>query len=72
MPMLIEHRGYTIEVTAVRNDALWAANVSIEPANGGPTAWREKGEIDGAGSQSDAEAAGVQWGRYRIDLLFTD
>jgi hypothetical protein len=66
--MKIEYRGYAIEVTAKRKDGLWAADVCIGPLIGDPTALRQKGEVDGADSEGDAEVAGVQWGRYRVDL----
>ena len=68
-PMKTEYRGYKIDVTAAKHeDGVWTAKVYIGPVIENPKAFREMGEIDGAYSQSDAEAAGVQWGKYRIDL----
>ncbi len=29
---------------------------------------RQKSELDGAGSEGHAEIAGLQWGKYRVDL----
>ena len=66
--MKIEYRSHTIDVMAIRNDSFWTAEVCIESVIGGPTPLRENGEIDGAGTLSDAEVAGIEWGKYRIDL----
>ena len=66
--MKIEYRGYTIEVTPKQTDGLWAADVCIEPQIGDPAALRQKSELDGAGSEGHAEIAGLQWGKYRVDL----
>lgn len=67
--MEIEYRGYTIEVMAIGSGDIWAADVCIKPVSKGTKALAEKGEIDGAANQSDAEYAGLQWGKYRIDLF---
>ena len=67
--MNIEYRGHSIEVTATEKDALWVVDVCIEALNKCPAAFGETGEIDGATNQSDAEIAGLQWGKYRVDLF---
>ena len=44
--------------TAKHADGLWTATVYIGPVIENPKAFREMGEVDGADSQGDAEAAG--------------
>ena len=68
-PMKIDYRGCSVEVTSTESEAFWAAHVCIEPLTGDGAGLREKGEIDGAINQSDAEIAGVEWGKYRVDLF---
>ena len=67
--MKIVYRDYCIEVTATGKDSLWAAAVCIERLDKGWAVLWEKGEIDGATNQSDAEIAGLHWARYRVDLF---
>jgi hypothetical protein len=67
--MKTEYRSYRIDVTtAKQEDGRWTATVYIGPVIENPKAFREMGEVDGADSQDDAEAAGREWGKYRVDL----
>ena len=66
--MKIEYRGYTIDVTVTRQMVSWGAKVLIWPIVETIIALREHHEVEGYKSQGEAEEAGVQWGRKRIDL----
>ena len=62
--MKIEHRGYTIDVTATRQmDELWTAKILIWPIVETIIALREHHEVQGYSTRLDAEHAGLQWGR---------
>ena len=67
--MKIEYNGYTIDVTATRQlDGLWRAKVLIWPIVETTKALREHHEVEGYKSQEEAEEAGLQWGRKRLNL----
>ena len=67
--MKIEYSGYTIDVTATRQlDGLWSAKVLIWPIVETTKALREQHEVEGYKNQEEAEEAGLQWGRKRLNL----
>ena len=67
--MTTEYDGYTIVVTATRQaDGLWAAKILIWPVTEITVALREHHEVEGYKNQKEAEEAGLQWGRKRINL----
>ena len=67
--MKIEYRGYTIDVTVTRQlDGRWSAKMLIWPIVETIKALREQHEIQGHSNRVEAEHAGLQWGRKRLNL----
>ena len=67
--MLIKYRGYSIGVGAEKQqDGLWTANAWIGPIVENPKALRDIQELTGFASQQEAEKAGLEWGKKRLNL----
>ena len=66
--MKIEYSGYTIDVTVRRQLLDWNAKILIWPIVETFIALREHHEVEGYENQKEAEEAGLQWGRKRLDL----
>jgi hypothetical protein len=67
--MKIEYSGYTIDVTVTKQlDGLWRAKVLIWPIVETTKALREHHEVEDYKSHEEAEEAGLQWGRKRLNL----
>ncbi len=67
--MKIEYRGYTIDVTATMQlGGRWSAKILIWPIAETIKALREQHEIQGYSNRVEAEHAGLQWGRKRLNL----
>jgi hypothetical protein len=65
----IAYRGYFIDVTVTKQmDALWTAKVWIGPVGEPAKALRDMGELEGYANLVEAEHAGLQWGRKRLNL----
>jgi hypothetical protein len=67
--MKIEYRGHTIDVTpTIQAEGLWRAKILIWPITETIKALRQHSEIEGYSNKVEAEHAGLQWGRKRLDL----
>ena len=63
------HRSYTIDVTVTRQlGGRWSAKILIWPIAEAIKGLREQHEIQGYSNRVEAEHAGLQWGRKRLDL----
>ena len=67
-PMKIEYRGYTIDVTVTSQLDGWSAKVLIWPIVETMEGLREYHEVQGYSNRVEAEHAGLQWGRKRLNL----
>lgn len=67
--MKTEYRGFKIEVTAKRNDGLWAAEVALWTLDQTASPTTEGMEVRGHSSEARAEAAGLICAKARVDIL---
>jgi hypothetical protein len=66
--MRTEYKGSSIAIeTTHKNGGPWAAVVRVWPVHNRIRALRDQREIEGYKNRGEAEEAGVQWAKERID-----
>ena len=68
--MRTEFKGSSITIeTTQKNGGPWAAVVQVRPVDNKVSALRDQRELEGYKNQGEAEDAGLQWARERIDAF---
>jgi hypothetical protein len=63
-----EIQGYKIDLDTEQASGVWEVEVSVWPKHEGGPALTDGTKLTGYPSQSEAEKAGLEWAKDRIDL----